>query len=88
MSNPIMEFGEFRVSISQEGDCFDTSCSDQELTVSIEDGGGGAYPVISTARWATEGDELQRLLELVMRSRDELAAAVAAIRPEKGEDDE
>jgi hypothetical protein len=48
----------------QDEDCCGrTDSFGQDLTIEIEDGGGGTYAVIKTERWAAESpEELQRLL--------------------------
>lgn len=72
----------FTVILSQPPDCCDRSGDVQELTISFEDGGGGAFPVISTKRWACDDQsELIRLITLVADARQRLCDAIV------GEDD-
>lgn len=49
---------------TQEQDCCSTDKDYQELRLSIEDGGGGPFFVMSTERWAFENiDELCDLIK-------------------------
>lgn len=59
----------------QENDCCDDGKHDYEsgfqtLTAETHDGGGGAYLVIKTERWALDRDELERFIDLLQTVLD------------------
>ena len=51
-----------KVTLYQENDCCDIGKEGQHLQVEVVDGGGGAYLVLQTERWAVEIDEIQALI--------------------------
>ena len=51
-----------KISLYQENDCCDAGKEGQHLSVEVVDGGGGAYLVLRTERWALEIDEIQALI--------------------------
>jgi hypothetical protein len=53
-------------TLTQEEDCCGRiNESFQELTIEIADGGGGAYGVLTTTRWAVEPDDLRKLADAI-----------------------
>lgn len=55
-----------RLTFHEEADCCAPSgVSDNEMTIETMDGGGGAYVVIKTERWALDLDSLNDLAETV-----------------------
>ena len=68
-----MRISGMTISYEQENDACDRSDLGQDLTVSVNDAGGGPYIVIQTDRWAIGGpsdidafaDELKHVLMMV-----------------------
>lgn len=59
-----------RVSIvaTEEADCCAPSGSDvNEIEISTEDGGGGAYLIIKTERWAIDADKIDDFIKLLQK---------------------
>jgi len=48
----------------------------QSLTIEIADGGGGAYAVLKTDRWAADPDELRTLADAIEKAVKDHDAAV------------
>jgi len=56
------------IELSQKADCCDGRNDPvQDLTIEITCGGRGYYPVFKTERWATDADELDKLVAFVKR---------------------
>lgn len=51
-----------RVVLTQDKDCCDMGDDVQEMTVTVEDGGGGPFLVIDTERWALDLTEIDRFI--------------------------
>ena len=49
------------MTLSQENDSDDDGDLGQTIKISIIDVGGGAYAVLSTERWAIDGDDIDKL---------------------------
>jgi len=48
-----------RVSLGQNNDSCDEGNLGQEMIITINDAGGGKYPVIETSRWAFDEGEIE-----------------------------
>lgn len=72
---------EWRKTLEQDGDCW--SSEPQNLVVSMTDGGGGAYFVIETARWAF--NDLDELVEMLLSAGVERREQAALASPGHGE---
>lgn len=46
------------IKFMQDNDCLDSNTDGQWLDVKIEDGGGGAFAIISTNRWAMDEKDI------------------------------
>lgn len=60
-----MELVEKKLKFVQDQDCMCGDYNLQELDVSIVDGGGGAYVVISTTRWAMDENDFDNFIEML-----------------------
>jgi hypothetical protein len=54
------------ITFYQEADCCGES-TDQELTIGVEDGGGGAFVTLRTQRWALDPEQGPWLAEWIER---------------------
>jgi len=72
-------------TLEQEEDCCGRiNEAIQTLTVEIQDGGGGAYVVLKTERWAADPDELRTLADAIERAiKDHDAAEAEAEKKRK-----
>ncbi len=54
----------------QESDSCEQNPKGQGLTIEIDDAGGGNFPVLTTSRWALDGDEasIAELVETIRRT--------------------
>jgi hypothetical protein len=60
-----MELIEKKLKFIQDGDCMQQDHNVQELTVEVVDGGGGAYIVISTERWAFDDNDFDNFVKML-----------------------
>ena len=59
-----------RVVLTQDKDCCDMGDDVQEMTVTVEDGGGGPFLVIDTQRWALDLTEIDRFIAKLRKIQD------------------